>query len=459
MPSFRFNFFRERRYKDKILLVTDNGSFDVLNYQEYRLLMAGKIPEELFKRLELKQIIVTDANEEAIIERYKTRKPQIYQGTSLHIIVTTLRCNGKCIYCHASAKTEKDKQYDMTIETARKTVDFIFQSPANAITIELQGGESLMNFDVVKDIIHYSEQKNEIAKKNLNFSIVTNLSFMTSEILDFLILHKIGICTSLDGPKKIHDQNRILVGGSSHDETTQWIKIINKEYHLNALMSTTKYSLSHSKEIVDEYRKLGLKTIWLRYLNNIGWAAEKWEEISYDADEYLKFWKEAVDYSWSSGDIQETSSKILLTKIIGNRDPMYLDLMSPCGAAIGQLAYNYDGKIYCCDEARMIDQDLFELGDIRYNTYKEIMTSDKVCNLVSCSVNDAFFCDTCLYKPYCGLCPVNIYASKSSLLPNLTTEMRCRILKGQFDHMFSKLLFEDGFRENAIKVLGNDNIY
>jgi len=450
MPSveYKFNSFREKKVRDKYLLTTYNGDWIALDKNEYIKLKTKNIDDNLFQKLEEKSMIVTTNNKNKIIEKYKKKKPQLFQGTSLHIVVVTLRCNEQCVYCHAASAPVNRKELDMSLETAKKTVDFIFQSPAKAINIEFQGGEPLLNTPVIKEIIKYSKEKNKIAKKTLHFSLVTNLSLMTEDLLKYFKDQEVlGLCTSLDGPKQIHDKNRPMVGKSSYDLTVKWIKRINadKKINLNGLMSTTRYSLPYAKEIVDEYRKLGFKRIWFRLLNNLGAASAQWKKISYTPEEYLEFWKQGVDYSFSKKDIVEMSSQIMLKKILSDEDPMYLDLMSPCGAAIGQMAYNYSGDIFSCDEARMLKDDLFKLGNVYENNYKEILTSAKTCNLISASVNDTYMCNSCSFQPYCGLCPVCNYAYSGTLVPQLSTDFRCNVLMGQFNYLFEKLVTEPNF--------------
>ncbi len=228
ISDYDLNYFREKRVRDRILLVTFTGAFEVLTEEEYGRLVSKRLTPELFERFAKSGLIITEANEDEIAEGYKKKKLQLFQGTSLHIVVVTLRCNENCIYCHAASKPENAEGYDMSSETARKTVDFIFQSPSKAITIEFQGGEPLLNFGVVKEIVSYALEKNKKAKKSLYFSIVTNLSLMDDEKLDFLVNNNVGICTSLDGPKFLHDKNRPMGIKSSYDETVKWIKKIKE---------------------------------------------------------------------------------------------------------------------------------------------------------------------------------------------------------------------------------------
>jgi len=358
-----------------------------------------------------------------------------------------------CVYCHASSRPVKEKKYDMDLKTAKKVVDFIFQSPSQQITLEFQGGEPLLNFRVLEYIVNYAKKKNEAHKKDLQISVVSNLSLMDEKKLEFLIKNGVAICTSLDGPEQLHDKNRAIKGETkNHCQVSGWIQKINQEYgkrgatahKVNALITLTKDSLDYPKEIVDEYVKNGLETIHLRFLNNLGVASRSWGKISYSAEEYIDFWKTAVEHMIKLNkrgvDIRERIVRLMVSKIVTGLDPNYLDLRSPCGAAIGQLAYNYNGDIYTCDEGRMVGGDLFKLGNVKKDRYANVLTSNKVCAMVAASINDGYICDSCAFKPYCGICPVCNYAEQGSIIGKIPQTDRCKIFKSQFKYVFEKLL-------------------
>jgi uncharacterized protein len=360
------------------------------------------------------------------------------QGTSLHIVVVTLRCNQKCVYCHASSMPMAAKGMDMTKETAEKTVDFIFQSPSPKISIEFQGGEPLANFEIVK---HITELVKSRKGKEVIMTVVTNLGMMDDEKLKYLIDNRIAICTSLDGPRSLHEANR--PGG--YDNAARWMRKIQIEYRkrkiddrrVNALPTITRKSLAYPKEIIDEYVRLGLKGIHLRFLNKLGYG--KRNDIDYTAEEFIKFWKKAMDHILELNRrgtyFEERLSTIILTKIF-KREPNYLDLRSPCGAAIGQLTYGHDGKVYSCDEGRMLGDDLFMLGRLEEG-YRKII--ERGCPIVAASINDSQYCDLCVYKPYCGICPVCNYAEQGSLVAVVPSTRHCKIYKACFDYIFQKL--------------------
>ncbi|MAE42726.1 His-Xaa-Ser system radical SAM maturase HxsB [Candidatus Woesearchaeota archaeon] len=444
--DYFLNYYRHKKLGDKYFITTDHGSNCVLSEDEFKKLKQNKIDKNLKSKLTEREIIINEFNLTEAIRLTRNRNSFLYSGTSLHIIVITLRCNLNCIYCHASPKSLEKKEFDMDKETAKKTVDFIFQSPSKGITIEFQGGEPLLNWDVVKQVIEYARGKNKEAKKTLMITIVSNLTKMDEEKMKYLIDNDVIVCTSLDGPKELHDYNRRFLNGSSNDHVVKWIKRFNEEYKkkgiknkkIGALVTLTRKSLKYPKEIVDEYVRLGLSDIHMRFLNNLGVAKQAWSDISYSVQDYLTFWKKAVEYietlKKKGVKINERMVSIMINKMNNEFDPDYLDLRSPCGAAIGQLAYNHDGKIYTCDEGRMLGEDnLFLLGNVMEDNYKDIITSNKACAVINASINDQYACNDCAYKPYCGICPVCNYTEQGNVIAKISQTGRCKIYMEQFN--------------------------
>jgi len=448
------NMIRTRKIGKNILVTTETGSWAALSPSEYEALRLDKLEENpnLRALLEDKGIILTERNMEGVIDGYRKRKIFLFQGTSLHIVVPTLRCNHKCIYCHSKARRVDEKGYDMNEQTAKKIVDFIFQSPSPTISMEFQGGEPLLVFPIVKYVIERSKEVNKEFGKRVKFNIVTNMTLMTDDIAQYLMNKRVGICTSLDGVKSVHNRNRKYCDGNSYDKVTNWVKKLKKEYHYTPHIITvvTKKALPYWKETVDEYSNLGVNHVWIKYPNNLGYAQSDWKNIACDPEEYFDFWKRVLDYivTVKSGMI-EITSYYLIKKILREEDPLYVDLQSPCGAAIGQLAYDQRGDIYTCDEARMFEE--FKLGNVNENTYKDVLTSKKTCTIMAASTNDTLPCDSCAWKPYCGVCPVCAFASQGSLITKLPEDQRCKILNKQFTYIFEKMLSDEKYREIFLK--------
>jgi radical SAM protein with 4Fe4S-binding SPASM domain len=218
------------------------------------------------------------------------------------------------------------------------------------------------------------------------------------------------------------------------------------------MMLATRQSLPHFKAIVDEYFDLDLNRIWIKPVNRIGRALDNWDKIKVSPEEYLDFWKKALAYIVKKNDERlflEYYTKIFLSKILTKECVNFTDLQSPCGAAIGQLAYSYDGSIYTCDEGRLYD--IFRLGTVE-DKYEDIAASPEACGIVRASINDNPVCEKCAYKPFCGLCPVCSYAERGNVISKLP-DRRCEILIGMFDHLFEKILGDANYRQVFMRWL------
>ncbi|MBN2881595.1 His-Xaa-Ser system radical SAM maturase HxsB [Candidatus Woesearchaeota archaeon] len=458
--DYILNYFLFKKFGEKYLLTNDSGSWIFLDDSEFTQLRSGTIDQSssLFSDLEKYGFILLNRNFNSVKNLYLNKFQSLFNPTSLHIIVPTLRCNFKCVYCHSSVRRVDDSSdFDMNDEVYKSTVDFIFQSPSKTLTIEFQGGDSMLNKKLFKNIVLYSEAKNREIKKEIRFCLVTNLTLLDRDIVEFIDEHKISINSSLDGFKELHDNNRCFDGhfnglnmlnnvkyDSTYDSVLATSEILKKEYGLTAnyLMVTTRKSLSKPREIIDEYLRMGQNSIQLKYINKLGFAEKTWGEIGYTIDEFLEFWKKSVDYiielNKSGIYFEERYIKLVLFKILSGRDPGFLDFRSPCGIVFGQLAYNYNGDIYSCDEGRAFEE--FKLGNVKTHTYNDIVTSEKAINLSNSSILDNYACSACVYKPYCGTCPVINYAEDGNIIPKLSKNSKCKFFKYVFDYVFDKLL-------------------
>ncbi|MFA6435179.1 MAG: His-Xaa-Ser system radical SAM maturase HxsB [Elusimicrobiales bacterium] len=375
------------------------------------------------------------------------------RGPGLHILVLTLRCNHKCLYCQAGAAGAAASGTDMRLRSLRKSLDFALSAPGGGLTIEFQGGEPLLNWAALQEAVLYGERKARAAAKEIRFSLVSNLSLMTEEKAAFLIAHNIAVCASLDGPAGLHNKNRVFAGGDSHALTVKWLKYFQEKYGKNpdcgpaALLTVSRHSLGREREIVDEYARLGLSSIFIRPLTPIGFARPLWDRLGYTAAEFTDFYRKSLARIIAVNKkgilLKEKTAYLLLKKVLGFKDNKYVDLRSPCGAGLGQLAYNFNGDIYTCDEARMLAREgdeLFRIGGVFKDDYARVISSAtvKACAAASCLESQPS-CARCVWKPYCGVCPVYNYRTQESLWGYLPANERCRILKGVFETVFHLL--------------------
>jgi len=440
--------------KGKFLVTTYHGAWALLSRDEFDQLRYGKVNEnpDLCKKLEELGVIITEKNARPLLSNYSDRFAHLFNNSSLHIVTITLRCTNRCLYCYASPQPPNAKEYDMTKSTAKKVVDFVFQSPAQNIAIEFQGGEPLFNYPVIRYITEYSKKLNRKHKKKLCLSVVTNLALMRPDILRYLVGNAFNLCTSLDGPQEVHDKNRkFFGGGGTYKKVTYWINEIKniQEYSLHALPVITKFSLPYYKEIIDEYLKWGLDRIRLKNILRAGLARKNWDKIGYTPQQYIDFWKKALDYCLELNKngtyFLEGTTVLIARKLLSKDYQAYTCLGNPCGACLTQTSYNYDGSIYSCDEAKSFEA--FKIGDVRNDSYKGIYASPRALNIVSLSSCLNLLCDSCVWFPYCNSCMVSTYGSQGTPIPKLPLDDECRIRSAQIEHIIKKLLFSEEDRK------------
>ena len=448
---------RTRMHGDEVLLSNDFGHWVMLGGEDYRRYLRGETTEDEphYEALARGGFLADALDRDALAADTARRYSFLRSGPNLHVVVVTLRCDHTCRYCHASRVPVSRPGFDMEPETARHVVDRIFETPNRHVLIELQGGEPLANFPAVRTLIEYAEEKNKTADKQLSFALVTNMTFMDEDKLDYLVENRVEICTSLDGPADLHNAQRLTSGGNAFANVTRWITRVNERYEaegldpslyrVEALLTLTRAALPRWREIIDTYMAEGCRAIFLRSLNPFGFAANTADSIGYPIEDWLEVYRQSVDYmielNREGQEVLERNMAIFLTKILSGTDPNYLDIRSPCGAGIGQLAYSYDGQVFTCDEGRMVSEmgdDLFRIGHVSEDRYSDLLTHGAVRSLVMSSTLDALpGCRSCAYKPFCGLCPVHTYQAQGSLTGRVLDSAMCAKHKGIIDHAFT----------------------
>ena len=428
--------------KDCLCLVNDVGDYCFLNPDQLSQLVHKRLDagSEIYQNLRTKHFLVDDKTQlllDSWVIKYRTKKSFLDGFTKLHMIVPTLRCNHSCPYCQVSRVSEDKQQYDMTTETAHATVDLILKSSATAITVEFQGGEPLLNFPIIKLVVQRMATERDKCGKQIDFVVATNLSILTTEILTFFKDYKVDVSTSLDGPAFIHDSNRPKVGNDSHSillENLERTRSVLGMQAVAALMTTTRLSLDYPREIVDEYLRLGFKSIFLRPLNPYGFAVKTQQQIGYSIEEFIAFYKKAFEYildlNKGGVDFQEVFAKMLLTKMLSPFATGYVDCQSPSGAGIGAVLYNYDGNVYPADEARMLAETgdkVFCMGNVMTHTHEQLFSGDVMKRLSAVSCNENLSgCAQCAFQPYCGSDPINNYATQGNVLGQRYSSFRCK---------------------------------
>jgi len=453
----------ERLFSDTWFLSSESGRWLLLSDAEFRDFRAGNAGEELAGRLAANHILLDEKNIDGYIGVLANRLGFLAEGPTLHILVVTTKCNLSCLYCQAAAS--KGGGAHMESGVARAAVDRIFESPSTSVIIEFQGGEPLLNFPVIREVIEYSEEKARTSGFQVAYSLISNFTdSVTYDKLAYLLQHDVSITFSLDGPEQLHNTNR----GASHDNLFATV-LVNVELYrracrdvkgadssLHALMTTTRESLPRFREIIDTYLNLGIDQISVRPLTPLGGARRLQDDIGYTPDEFLEFWKECLGYIMelrrSGRDIKEFHLELILTKLFGNESG-YMDWRSPCGACYGQIVYSGDGSVFACDEARMILSDHYKIGDCGIQTLPQLLLSEKAGAIFSSSMLEMYLCDYCAYKPFCGICPVINFSEYGSVAVNVLQTRNCKIRKGMISHVLQLFLKDSKAREEFEKIL------
>jgi len=447
--------------KDKILLVNQVGEFIVLNFNDFQRFKSIGLNcnEELYSDLKAKHLLA-DTNDgldlavDLLATKLRTRKAFLVNFTALHMMVVTLRCNCRCTYCHASSVDIHKKNFDMTWNIAKNTIDIIFQTPAPAIKIEFQGGEPLLNWDIIKESVLYAEFLNKFINKQVDFIICTNLINIDKDKLDFCKKHHILISTSLDGYRQHHDLHRKTVDGSSaygsfirNLKLTQEILGVD---NCSALLTITKDNIKDLRSIIDHYVELGFKSIFLRALNPYGNAVINYKDLGYTINEFITAYKDALDYiiqlNIKGTNFVESYTTLLLSRILTPFSTGFVDLQSPSGAGISGAIYYYNGEVYPADEARMLARmgdRKFYIGHVLKDKYKDIFNGSVIRDIVynSC-VENMPICADCAYQQYCGADPIRNYLETKDIVGNRLCSDFCYKNENILDYLF-KLIIEN----------------
>lgn len=443
--------FRFERLNGKVLVTNLVGEHLTLDAEDFEQLANKQLPVDspLVRQLRAKHVI-REPDERTPLTllalKARTRYRRLAESTGLHIFVVSLRCEHSCPYCQVSRQSQDTERYDMSLETAQRGLDLAFRSPSSQIKIEFQGGEPLLNFGLVEEVVRQAKERNRDHGKRLGFVIATNLALLTDEVLEFCARHDIYISTSLDGPADLHNKNRPRPGRDSWERAVEGIHRVREALgvdHISALMTTTRRSLDRVHEIIDTYLELGLRGIFLRPLSPYGFAIKTKSYSAYDAELWLDFYREGLAYilelNRQGVDMTEYLSSVILKKMLTNQEPGYVDLTSPAGIGIGAIVYNYDGSVFASDEGRMLAEmgdDTFRIGHLETDSYEEIMTSEALlAPLEESFAPSAPMCSDCAFESYCGSDPVYHYATSGDFLGRKPESDFCRRNMAIFKHL------------------------
>jgi His-Xaa-Ser system radical SAM maturase HxsB len=336
----------------------------------------------------------------------------------------------------------------MSTATANRSIDLMMDSPSPSVTLEFQGGEPLLAFDLIQYIIPRAKREASARGKFLEIVVCTNLACITDDMLRYFRDESVKISTSLDGPEFLHNRNRPRPGGNSYQLAIEGIErsrsILGME-SVAALMTTTAASLDYVKQIIDEYVRRDFHSIFLRPISPYGFAVRTRRRTGYEMEKFIDFYKDGLAHilkvNRDGYRIAEVYTQILLTKMLTPYGTHYVDMQSPAGEAWSVLVYNYDGDVYASDESRMLAEmgdRTFRLGNVHRDSRRDIFTGDPALRMFKASCTQALAgCSDCAFQSYCAADPVYHYATQGDIYGNRPTSGLCARNMGVIKHLLS----------------------
>ena len=437
------------------LAISESGDHVVLDDAEMLELKNRPASLSLERQAELRSKFFLGQGSHAGMQRLlksrkMARRETVDAGPSLHIIVPTLQCAHSCQYCQVS-RSLADTSHSLLPEQLDAACDTIFQSKAQALTVEFQGGDPLIRFDLVKRAVLRIQARNLDEGRTIRIVVASTLHQLTEEMCRFFKEHDVYLSISVDGPQALHNRNRPTPGRNAYEKTMEGVALAHRlmgRHTVSALMTTTRASLPHADGIVDEYVKLGFNDIFLRPLSSYGFAKRNHAMLGYSVEEFQAFYLKALarilEWNRQGVVLREAYASIILNKMLSTFDAGYVDLQSPTGAGQSVLVYNYDGYVYPSDEARMLKETgdtslrLGQIGDPLNILLGAAVRQD----LIRASTReDVPACRQCAYNNFCAPNPVDAQAQFGSMFANVEETEHCRRHMWLFDTFF-RLLHE-----------------
>jgi uncharacterized protein len=460
MP-FRF----ERLNDNKVVIVSEAGEHAIVTHDEVVQFVDGQLSPATESYSQLRNIgALIDSNSTSNtrlqILKLRSKYKEMPWFTGLHMMVVTLRCNQSCPYCQVSRQSEDRAAFDMSVENADRALQHIFKSPNPYIKIEFQGGESLLNFELIKHVVEAANEINKSEKRDLAFVAATNMTHVSDEVIEYFGENKVFFSTSIDGPKDLHNANRPYKGEDAFEIVCRNIRKVQQRLGMSAvsaLMTTTARSLGRQHEIIDQYIELGFDGIFLRSLSPYGFAIKTKTYYEYSSAEWVEFYKDSLEYILdinSKGHrFIEYYTTLVLTKILKLQNTGFVNLQSPAGIGSMGVIYDFNGRVYGSDEGRMMSQmgdETFHLGHVK-DDYESIFLGEKLVGLIDESISQSSpMCSDCAFLPWCGSDPDYHWSTQKDLVGHKAHSGFCHKNMEIFKHILA-ILDEDGRDAQILK--------
>lgn len=367
----------------------------------------GEAWEEVKELAEDDQLFTKDEYE-GYIDQFKTR-PTVVKALCLHIAHD---CNLACRYCFAEEGEYHGRRALMSFEVGKAALDFLIANSGNRRNLEVDffGGEPLMNFDVVKQLVAYGREQEKIHNKNFRFTLTTNGVLLNDDIMEFANKEMGNVVLSIDGRKEVHDFMRpFRKGAGSYDlivpKFQKFADSRNQDkYYVRGTF--THHNLDFSEDVL-HLADLGFKQISVEpvvaqptedYALREEDLPQLFEEYDKLAVEMIKRHKEGKDFNFFH----------FMIDLEGG--PCVAKRLSGCGSGTEYLAVTPWGDFYPCHQ--FVGNEKFLMG----NVYEGIKNTELQSEFKCCNVYAKDKCRDCFARFYCsGGCAANSYNFHGSI--------------------------------------------
>lgn len=386
---------KEKKDKGEIL---DYVKAQSLPYAEEEI---AEAVEEILLLAQEGQLYTEDIYEN-YIDSFKNRET-VVKALCLHIAHD---CNLACKYCFAEEGEYHGRRAIMSYEVGKKALDFLVANSGNRTNLEVDffGGEPLMNWEVVKQLVAYGRSLEEEHHKKFRFTITTNGVLLNDEILEFVNKEMGNVVLSIDGRKEVHDRMRPHRGGQgSYDEIVpKFKKVAESRGQMNYYVrgTYTHYNTDFAKDVL-HLADLGFKQISVEPVvapdtedyaireEDLPQLLAQYDEL---AEELIKRRKEGNGFNFFH----------FMIDLEGG--PCVAKRLSGCGSGTEYLAVTPWGDLYPCHQ--FVGNEDFLMG----NVDEGVLRTDIRDEFKQCNVYAKEKCKDCFAKFYCsGGCAANSY--------------------------------------------------
>ena len=357
--------------------------------------------EEVQTLVDNEELFTKDTYENYIMDFKK--RPTVVKALCLHIAHD---CNLACQYCFAEEGEYHGRRALMSFEVGKKALDFLIANSGSRRNLEVDffGGEPLMNWQVVKDLVAYGREQEKIHDKNFRFTLTTNGVLLNDEIMEFCNKEMGNVVLSIDGRKEVHDKMRpFRKGAGSYDlivpKFQKFAESRNQDKYY-ARGTFTHYNLDFAADVL-HLADLGFKQISVEPV--VAEPQEPYaireEDLPQLFEEYDKLAVEMIKRRKNGDDFNFFHFMIDL-----EGGPCVAKRLSGCGSGTEYLAVTPWGDFYPCHQ--FVGNEKFLLGNVDDGIVKTDICDEFKC----CNVYAKEKCRNCFARFYCsGGCAANAY--------------------------------------------------